>query len=378
MTRDSIFKLDRKFVKELCGRLSRPNKYGFRFEPSEIPTVDQMEGIISATIWASTQQEEGRLSRFRIAFGEPFILDHLALIFQVHKRWGVEELRKLAPAVGPFDGHIGVWPTGPQGELQIWGLLTNSMLQLTFEVIDPGRITVSMLPNDKVAEITGQRVGFVSPDWNSNALELLSPPDSDIGRTTVAVAMSILPMHATQEILRQMRLLGHGGAIIFVSDGNRWEKSIERPIFYACSQKLNKITRLMAAFSKEVSRIEQDDASFDVGKTKSCFELFNERYKPWVDDAARSIAYLAAIDGATVVNKNFEVLGFGVKLKAPQKVTATERVTTISPLESDSASDEVPVDEEFRGTRHLSAASSFSKTLARLLLLSLKMAELRG
>jgi len=27
------------------------------------------------------------------------------------------------------------------GELQIWGVLTNSLLQLTFEVIDPGRIT---------------------------------------------------------------------------------------------------------------------------------------------------------------------------------------------------------------------------------------------
>jgi len=27
------------------------------------------------------------------------------------------------------------------GELQIWGVLTNSLLQLTFEVLDPGRIT---------------------------------------------------------------------------------------------------------------------------------------------------------------------------------------------------------------------------------------------
>ena len=281
-------------------------------------------------------------------------MDHLALIFDSHKRLSVEELRKLAPAVVQLEGHIGIWPSGPRGELQIWGLLTNSMLQLTFEVIDSGRITVSTLPNDKVAEITGQRAGFVSADWNSNALDLLSPPDSNIERTTFGMAMGYLSIHATQEILRQMRLLGHGGAIIFVPNGNRWERSVEQPIFYGCSQKLNKITRLIESFRKEVSTITQGAEPFDLEKTKRCFELFSERYKPWIDDAARSIAYLTAIDGATILSKSFEVLGFGVKLRASKNVSG--RVKTISPLDSESGLDEKPLNEAFRGTRHLAAA----------------------
>lgn len=152
------------------------------------------------------------------------------------------------------------------------------MLQLTFEVIDSGRITVSTQPNDKVVEITGQRAGFVSDDWNRNALELLSPPDVRVERTPLGMAMGYLYIHATQEILRQMRLLGHGGAIIFVPNGNRWERSVEQPIFYASSQKLNQIARLIDSFHKEVSKITQGATAFDVEKTKRCFETFTERY----------------------------------------------------------------------------------------------------
>lgn len=353
MADDNIFKLDSRFIKRLCRRLSKSNKFGLKFQPAEIPTAEQMKEIISTIMWASTQHEEGRFSRFRIAFGEPFILDHLAIIFETHKRLSVEELRGLAPAVVQLEGHIGVWPSGPSGELQIWGLLTTSMFQLTFEVIDSGRITVSTLPNDKVVEITGQRAGFVSDYWNSNALELLSPPDVKVERTPFGMAMNYFYIHATQEILRQMRLLGHGGAIIFAANGNRWERSVE-PIFYASSQKLNQIARLIDSFHKEASKITQGSTAVDVQKTKRCFEIFTERYKPWVNDAARSIAYLTAIDGATILNKSFEVLGFGVKLKSSRR--GSGKVKPISPLESESDSDEIPLDEVFRGTRHLSAA----------------------
>lgn len=354
MPNDNIFKLDSTFINRLCRRLSKPNKFGFKFQPHEIPTAEQMKEIISATMWASMQHEEGRFSRFRIAFGEPFIFDHLAIIFETHKRLSVEELRKLAPAVVQLEGHIGVWPSGPSGELRIWGLLTTSMLQLTFEVIDSGRLTVSRLPNDKVVEITGQRAGFVSDDWNRNALDLLSPPDVRVEGTPLGMAMGYLHIHATQEILRQMRLLGHGGAIRFVPNGNRWERSVEQPIFYASSQKLNQMAPLIDAFYKEAITIAQGAPASHLEKTKRCFEIFTKRYKPWVNEAARSIAYLTAIDGATILNKSFEVLGFGVKLKGSKKVLG--KVKPISPSQSESDSDEMPLDEVFQGTRHLSAA----------------------
>jgi hypothetical protein len=119
MTNNGIFSIDGSFVEELRNRLLKPNLFGFKFQDSEIPSVEQMGKIISTALWASTQHEEGRRTRFRIAFGEPFILDHLALIFESHKPLSVEEIRRIAPAVVQPEGHIGIWPTGEHGELQI-------------------------------------------------------------------------------------------------------------------------------------------------------------------------------------------------------------------------------------------------------------------
>ncbi len=159
-----------------------------------------------------------------------------------------------------------------------------------------------------------------------------------------------------------MRLLGHGGTIVFLTHRNRWERFVERPV-YSCSQTLNKILPLMQQFRKEVSNIARDEKSFQFDEIKRSFELFSERYKPSVNDAARSIANLTAIDGATVLTSSFEVLGFGVKLKAPQKGVSDEMVTMVSPLdESPSSSVEVSIHEEFRGTRHSSAARFVRKS----------------
>src|SRR4029450_1044782 len=59
--------------------------------------------------------------------------------------------------------------------------------------------------------------------------------------------------------------------------------------------------------------------------------------------------------GATVLGKDFEALAFGAKLKA-RKGAKAEAITRILPLERDLGSDQVTLDQEFRGTRHLSAA----------------------
>jgi hypothetical protein len=112
----------------------------------------------------------------------------------------------------------------------------------------------------------------------------------------------------------------------------------------------------MESFLKEAGQIASDENSYDLETTKRCFEIFSERYKPWVNDAAASIAHLTAVDGATILNTSFEVLGFGVKIKTRQTPRNAEKVSVISPLEADGPNDQVSLGQEFRGMRHLSAA----------------------
>ena len=164
---------------------------------------------------------------------------------------------------------------------------------------------------------------------------------------------SFLTVEVTQHILSRIRLLGHGGTVVFVPDDLLWSKSVERPIIYDCKQKLNEVEPIVAAFGKEVSASKPTSEFM-----KSGIELIaSGTYQSAIDDAARSIAFLSSVDGATILNSKFSVRAFGVKLKPIKKKTPSksETVSRILPYEGASTR-EVQIDQEFRGTRHSSAA----------------------
>lgn len=367
MTNASIFKLDKKFIRELRRRLlyTKEIYFGSRskprlVDPESIPSVEQIEEIILALFWASAQKEEGRLSRYRVTFAEPNPLNFLALVFKTLKLWDVEELRKLSPAVIPPDGQIGVWAYGEEGKLRIWGLQTTGMMRVSFEVIDPGRVVVSHL-GFKIAEISGQKAGFISPAWNRRSLEIMSRLGAD--GTPTGEVLSQLSIYVTQEILRRIRQLGHGGAVIFVPDSRKWVRSVDQPVFYACGQHLNEMQRIREALEDELRQVNEKTVSEENKQLQIVQRGMNllgsHSYKIFIGNAARSIAYLSAVDGATVLNGNFEVLAFGVKLRAPRKAAKAVKSTTVTrilPLESEHGLEEVALDQEFRGTRHMSAA----------------------
>lgn len=361
----SVFRLEADFVKQLRNRIleqvaffsSSHSKQGIT-EDEIVPTLEQLEEIILAMFWASLKPEEGRLSRFRITFAEPLPLNYLSLIFERPKRLTVEELRKLAPAVLPPDGQVVVWPHGEKGELHIWGLQTTDLARVTFEAVEPGRLIVSY-PHFKIAEITGQRSGFISSGWNREGLELMSAYEGKGKSVSIVEALSFFKMHTTEEVLSRMRLLGHGGALIFVPESRRWQRSVEQPMVYACDQNLNQVGRIVEHFVESLEKVAGKGETGD-GRIRIMDQgmklITSPEYKAFVGDAARSIAYLSAVDGATILNENFEVLAFGAKLKAPKRGARAETVVRVTPLETDSDPEEVPIDHEFRGTRHLSAA----------------------
>lgn len=354
---NNIFKIDRAFVSALHKRLQTLHKsyLADHSAPEDTPSVEQLEEIISTMIWASTQHEEGRLSRFAIAFAKPTPLDFLGLSFAVPKRLSTEELRKLAPAVLPREGRIMVWPNASNKNLEICGLQTTSLSSVTVRVLDPGRLTVSFPVDSIIAEIAGTRAGFISSDWNNKGQRMMAPkqlfPSGILGD-----ALSYFSIYVTRHILSRMRLLGHGGTIVFVQDDRAWHKSVDQPIFYQCNQNLNEFERIIESFKKSIAAKVGGTAKDTM--TEALTLLVSPEYQRFIGDAARSIAYMSAVDGATVLNSKFAVLAFGVKLKPSKRKTsstAVEMVTTVLPFEGVPASD-VPIDEAFRGTRHLSAA----------------------
>ncbi len=138
-----MFKLDKSFLKELHKRLVKEHRepFGIKIddflEDSEaIPSLLDLEEIISLTFWASTKFEEGRQLKFRVNYALPFDVQHVSLTFNLNsiKTLSVEELRKLAPAVVPPNGQICVFPW--YGKLRILGLQTDCFTGVTFEMVD--------------------------------------------------------------------------------------------------------------------------------------------------------------------------------------------------------------------------------------------------
>ena len=71
-------------------------------------------------------------------------------------------------------------------------------------------------------------------------------------------------------------------------------------------------------------------------------------------DATNAVAGVTAVDGATVMTEQFELLAFGAKIARRRGSPPVERVTVTEPIEGGTA--EVVHPTSLGGTRHLSAA----------------------
>ncbi|MCY1517078.1 hypothetical protein D9M68_517470 [compost metagenome] len=132
-----------------------------------------------------------------------------------------------------------------------------------------------------------------------------------------------------------MRAHQRGGALLIVpANSEDWKQSVIHPINYALNPPYK---GLMSLVSKEI----RQDAS----------EIF------WQSALKREIDHLAgltAIDGATVITDQFELLGFGIKTGRANSSNHIHEVSFCEPI-----SDAAPLivhPAKTGGTRHLSAA----------------------
>jgi len=304
-------------------------------EPLAAPPDSRViEEVIGAAFWASLRHEEGFVPRISLAFLSREEAVH-PIIFDRSLTLDANSLAKVAPAVERPGIHLGVWPDG--GELRAWGT-TRTIPPLCFvlEVAAPGLlvvkhhrgeggkfVNVAVLEGDQIKvvdenasslpdcpSLVSSLLGFESPTSWSNSLNLL-----------VQIAVS-------------MRAHGRGGTLLVVPAGSEnWRESVVRPVGYAVSPAFDELAKL--------SREDPDD----------------ERTRLWqeeLDTAVATIAGLTAVDGAVVLNSDYELLGFGAKIVRRKGSTQVEQVTVTEPIEGDSAALVHP--ETLGGTRHFSAA----------------------
>ena len=295
----------------------------------EAPPQVAIAAIIDAAFWASLRREEGRAPRISLAYLPPEHAKH-ALTFAGRLPLLPAVLAKVAPAVERPGIHLGIWRSGE--EYFVWGTTREvPAFCLVVEVVISGLIVVkhrsepfgkfvnvAVLEGDQI-KIVDEGVGHVVPDCPAVVTSLAGATNraNGSGLTTVLI-----------QLAASMRQHGRGGALLVVPAGSQdWRESIVSPMQYAVEPPYAELARLSCS-----DKADPDD----------------------LRRAVDAIAGLTAVDGATIIDDRYDLLGFGAKMARKRGSTPVEWVNVTEPVEGSLPVRAVPT--QLGGTRHLSAA----------------------
>ncbi|HMI04129.1 MAG TPA: hypothetical protein VK541_16700 [Pedobacter sp.] len=299
------------------------------------PTAKVVEAILDATFWASLRKEEGHSPKISLAFLPPQQAGN-PLLFKQRFKLNPGILTKLAPGIERAGIHLGIW--ADEGELYIWGT-TVSIPNFCFvvDVSEPallvikhrriygfGKFTnVAVLKGDQVKMVDGKSTSI--PDCPPMLLSLLDLTAPSYWNDSVNVLI---------QLAVSMRAHARGGTLLVVdNENNNWLQSIIKPVQYYVQPSFSGLSKLLQQDRKESSQI-----------------FWQTALKREVDH----LAGLTAIDGATIISNNYELLAFGAKIGRAKGKDNIDELAFSEPI---SGGDAVVVHPaKVGGTRHLSAA----------------------
>lgn len=300
-----------------------------------LPVAHLVEQILDVAFWASLRKEEGHTTQISIAFvspeqaGNPLLLKHRLPL-------NPTTLTKIGPGVVRAGIHIGVWHEN--GELYVWGttiIIPNFCFVL--DVSEPGLLVIKHRrffgfgKYTNIAVLKGEQVKIIdttsprSHDWPTMLLTLLDLTAPSYWNDSVNVLI---------QLAVSMRAHQRGGTLLVVpSNSNNWLQSIVKPIQYSVKPNFSGLAKLLMQDRKEASQI-----------------FWQTALKREVDQ----LAGLTAIDGATVVNDQYQLLAFGVKIGRAKGKEIVETLSLSEPVVNGGAVTIAAA--KVGGTRHLSAA----------------------
>jgi len=301
------------------------------------PDARSIAAIINATFWASFRPEEGRFPKISLAYLPPEAA-RLPMVFEHPLPLTAGVLRKLAPAVERPEIHLGVWNHGD--ELKVWGT-TRTIPSFCFvlEDIEPGLLVVKHRRLDgfgkyaNVAVLKGEQVKVVDEKGTS----LPDCPSLLKALLAFTAAATNGPHHSLNILVQlsaSMRAQGHGGTLLVVPAGNEsWRESIAQPILYSITPRFAALSDLLR------QEVEEED---------------RRSWESAVRRVVDTIGGMTAVDGATVINDQYDVLAFGAKIRRREGTPPVDKWIITEPIVGN-----LPVvvhPTEHGGTRHLSAA----------------------
>ena len=370
-----------------------------------LPDAAALEGFFAACYQASMLREEERPVIFRAILAEP---EHFApegrppeglqrLAFPRSLPFDPRELRRLSVVADPQRTLIGVRPD-EEGNVRIWGLINSGTRWL--RDVQGGRRAGAPLPPAPVVHVgapgsmeaykghelvgklqegrlSGSRMDPFESDWLPGQFSRLLEEfverheaarnrARDLSGERWALLEPTLRHRITRRMMRRvvsvLRDARHGGTVIFVPSENAGGLSREDPYIdlrYAFADDrarlsfpnlvvdiLNRLAQLYGSGADH----EQEPAAVGWEEFEATTDDEIETLDEALFDVAHLIAGLAAADGAVVMSKHNELLGFGGMVCG--RLAAVKGVARALDLEGEKVVEEETANV---GARHRSA-----------------------
>jgi len=342
---------DASFVERLCPAAA---DCAFR-----LPERGVLEQVISTCYQASLMREEERPVMFRLIIRDSHLFPAQdgpptgmhRLIFSKLRPFNEYELHRLAPAADFYRTLIGI-SLDPDDGAQIWGLLhsgtrwmhavyggrkTAPPLPVCLVVYVTGAGQISVCTGDEIiASLNGGQINCPNLDvfssrWiaeslavsHSETLDLHLAARSQSGRVWANLDPefgSFVGQQAVRRIISVIRNSHHGGLLVYlpsemteeILEDNRYMTIKYQFLEYESRQRFRALTlRVMNTLAEVHGDPLHPDKQVGwqeyVTSKNDLIALLDEA----IFDVAHFIAALSAVDGAVVITKRQELLGFG-------------------------------------------------------------------
>jgi hypothetical protein len=307
--------------------------------------------IVNCVFWSSLMNEEGRQTKVSVGLTSPEFSKPI-ILFEAPRPLTPESLRKLFPVLRSRASFLGVRTTTDLA-LEIWGVGRDaSPDSVRVEAMKPGQITVKaglkniaiFYPGLPPRYLGGRGVSFLV-DLFVFLLEQ-SDEKKELGRRACLLI----------DLVERMRAHEHGGTILIVPQTVcGWESSISQPVPYSAKTPHGQIDQISSQKIR-VWNTQVGSTDADLARKADYVQLEQE-----LDFELDTLAGMTAVDGATILDTKFQLLGFGAKIDVSGGDPTPGEISVTDPSE-EIKKFEMPF-ENIGGTRHQSAARFVARNL---------------
>jgi hypothetical protein len=356
-----------------------------------LPSPEVVTELLSTCYQASLLTEELQPVTFRMVMLEPEQIAALdgpprgyhRLRFAQPRPLLANTLRKLSPAVEYSHSMLGV-RLGAEG-LEIWGMVhsgprgTNSFYSsgrrftvlppcLLVSVKGPGAVTVSngsrVIAKLSRGRVQSPRDEVLNARWIhdifSTARRQTQEDYEGLFGTPAPVRLErMISQHLVQSMLRRslqlLRKRGNGATLLIVPQDLVPELSEPNPYLafryaFADEEPRRRCPTLLMRLLHRLGQLHPAGSTVTWGQYAESEDVQIQLIDQAMEEFAELLANLASVDGAVVLTRRLELLGFGAEIAGNLPVvTSTEQALDIE------ATQTVPESTEGVGTRHRSA-----------------------